>query len=103
MWGLLFGTGFFWVPGVGPFVVGGPLVAYFVGALETTAVTGGMSALGAAIFCIGIPKDSVVEYESSIQAGKFLVMVHGNQNELKKAKATLSQTHAASVNHHVAA
>ena len=40
-WGLLFGSAFFWVPGIGPLVVAGPLVTWIVGALETAAVREG--------------------------------------------------------------
>ena len=47
-WGLLFGSAFFWVPGIGPLLVAGPLVMWIVGALEEAAVVGGLSALGAA-------------------------------------------------------
>ena len=46
-WGLLFGAAFFWVPGIGPLLVGGPLVAWIVGGLEDAVVVGGLSALGA--------------------------------------------------------
>src|SRR6202046_2544932 len=44
-WALLFGSAFFWVPGVGPLLVAGPLVTWIVGALEGAVVTGGLSAL----------------------------------------------------------
>ena len=40
-WGLLFGSAFFWVPGIGPLLVAGPLVMWIVGALEGAVVTGG--------------------------------------------------------------
>ncbi|QDV85827.1 general stress protein [Planctomycetes bacterium TBK1r] len=103
IWGLLVGSGLFWLPGIGAVVVGGPLVAGLVAALENAIVTGGMSALGAAIYSVGIPKDSIVQYESSIEAGKFLVMIHGSTDKLTKAKEALHQTDAASVDHHVQA
>ena len=45
LWGLLFGAALFWVPGIGPLVVGGQLVAILVGALEGAVVVGGLSAL----------------------------------------------------------
>ena len=38
IWALLLGSAFFWVPGLGPLLVAGPLVAWIVGALETAAV-----------------------------------------------------------------
>src|SRR6202451_3487266 len=47
-WGLLFGSAFFMIPGLGPILAAGPIVAYIVGALESAAVVGGVSALGAA-------------------------------------------------------
>ncbi len=59
-WGLMFGSAFFLVPGVGPLVVAGPLVASIVAGLESAVVVGGISALGAGLFSIGIAKDSVL-------------------------------------------
>jgi len=49
LWGLLFGSAFFFVPGIGPIVVGGPIVAWIVGALQGAVVIGGISAVGAAM------------------------------------------------------
>ena len=49
IWGLLFGSAFFWIPGVGPLLVAGPLVALILGGLEGAAVVGGLSALGGAV------------------------------------------------------
>src|SRR5208282_752620 len=46
-WGLLFGSAFFVIPGIGPILVAGPLVAWIVGALESAVMVGGVSALGA--------------------------------------------------------
>jgi hypothetical protein len=59
-WGLLFGAAFFWVPAIGPVLVGGPLVAWIIAGLENAAVVGGLSAIGAGLYSIGIPKDSIV-------------------------------------------
>jgi len=47
LWGALFGSAFFLIPGIGPVLVAGPLVAWIVGALEGATITGGLSALGA--------------------------------------------------------
>jgi len=92
LWGLLFGAAFFFVPGIGPIVVAGPLVAWIVGALESAVVVGGLSALGAALVGIGIPKDSVLQYETQLQAGKFILIAHGTAEEVDRAKALLEQT-----------
>src|ERR1700689_3450317 len=93
-WGLLLGSGFFWVPGVGPLLVAGPLVVWMVGALEEAAVVGGLSALGAALFSIGIPKNSVVQYETEVKNGKLLLVAHGTADEVERARDLLHPTHA---------
>lgn len=89
LWGLLFGSAFFLIPGVGPLVVAGPLVSAILGALEGAMVVGGLSALGAGLYSIGIPKDSIVEYETAIRSDKFVVVVHGTADELARAKDVL--------------
>src|SRR5271170_1820008 len=53
-WGLLFGSAFFAIPGIGPVLVAGPLVAWIVGGLEGAALVGGLSAIGAGLVGIGI-------------------------------------------------
>jgi len=91
-WGLLFGSAFFAVPGIGPVLVAGPLVAWIVSGLEGAAVVGGLSALGAALFGAGIPKDSVLEYETALKSDKFLLIVNGSAAEVTKAKEVLETT-----------
>ena len=60
-WGLLFGSAFFWVPGIGTVLVAGPLVSWIVGALEGALTLGGLSAIGAGLYSIGVPKNSIVQ------------------------------------------
>src|SRR5208282_5898912 len=76
-WGLLFGAAFFAIPGIGPVLVAGPAVAWIVGALEGAVAVGGLSAVGAGLYSIGIPKDSVLKYEMALKTDKFLLLVHG--------------------------
>ena len=97
LWGMLFGAAFFAIPGLGPVLVAGPLVAWIVGALEGAVVVGGLSALGAGLYSIGIPKDSVVKYETAIKSDKFLVLAHGTADEVAKAKDILQTTRPAEV------
>jgi uncharacterized membrane protein len=92
-WGLLFGAAFFAIPGIGPVLVAGPLVMWIVGALEGAVVVGGLSAVGAGLFSIGIPKDSVVKYESALKADKFILLAHGTAAEVANAKDILQTTH----------
>src|SRR5664279_2255542 len=63
LWGLFFGGLFITVPIVGYVAVLGYLATVMIAAIENAAVVGGLSALGAALFSIGVPKDSVVQYE----------------------------------------
>jgi hypothetical protein len=102
LWGMLFGAAFFAIPGVGPILVAGPLVAWIIGALEGAAVVGGLSALGAGLYSIGIPKDSVLQYESALKADKFLILAHGSADEVGKARDILQSTHPMEIALHVA-
>ena len=84
-WGILFGSALFAIPGFGPVLMAGPLVAMFVAALEGAVIVGGLSALGGALSSIGVPNDSIVQYEAEMKIGKFLLIVHGTQEEVELA------------------
>jgi uncharacterized membrane protein len=99
-WGMLFGSAFFWLPGIGTVLVAGPLVVWIVGALEGAAVMGGLSALGAALFSIGIPQNSVLQYETQVKNGKLVLVAHGTFEEVEHAKDLLKQTEATSTTVH---
>jgi hypothetical protein len=86
IWGLLFGAAFFAIPGLGPVLVAGPVVAWIVGALEGAVVVGGLSAIGAGLFSVGVPKDSILKYELALKTDKFLVMAHGTAEEVARAR-----------------
>jgi hypothetical protein len=101
-WGLLFGSAFFAIPGLGPILVAGPLVAWIVAALEGAVVVGGLSALGAGLYSIGIPKDSIVKYEAALKTDQFLLIAHGTAAEVAKAKDIIETTHPAYYTLHAA-
>jgi len=92
LWGLLFGSALFFIPGIGHIVALGPVGGMIVGALENAVIVGGLSALGAGLFSVGIPKDSIVKYETAVKADKFLVIVHGTGDEVTKAKEIIKTT-----------
>ena len=98
-WGMLFGSAFFWVPGIGQLLVAGPLVMWIVGALEEAALVGGLSALGAGLCSIGIPKNSVVQYETEVKNGKLLLVAHRTADEVERARDILRQTRAKTTLH----
>jgi len=100
LWGLLFGSAFFWVPGLGPLLVAGPLTAAIVGGLEGAAVVGGLSALGAGLYSIGIPRDSILKYETAIKSDQYLLVAHGTADEIRKAADILDASDAHEVEVH---
>jgi len=100
LWGLLFGSAFFWVPGLGPLLVAGPLVSWIIGALEGAVVVGGLSAIGAGLFGLGIPKDSILQYETALKTDKFVLIAHGSEAEITRAREILKHTKPETLNHH---
>jgi hypothetical protein len=52
-------------------------------------VVGGLSALGVGLYSLGIPKNSIVEYEKAIKSDQFLVMAYGTEEEVAQAKRLL--------------
>jgi hypothetical protein len=89
LWGLFFGGLFLSIPAIGPVVVLGYLAAMVVSGVETAIVVGGLSAIGAAMYGIGIPKNSVIHYETELKADKFLLLVRGTPAEAARARAIL--------------
>jgi len=90
LWGLFFGGVFLMVPVVGQVMVLGYLATAVASALEGAVAVGGLGALGAALSSIGVPKDSVLQYETALIADKFLVTAHGSATELARAKIILA-------------
>ena len=69
-------------------------------AVESAVMVGGLSALGAALYSIGIPKDSVIDYETAVKADSFLVMAHGSAEEVARAEAILGTAGASRLEVH---
>jgi len=92
LWGVLFGSAFFLIPGLGPVFMAGPLVAAIVSGLEGAVVVGGVSVLGASLVSLGVSRDAAIQYETALAAGKFLLIVHGTPADTAQAKALLHAT-----------
>ena len=88
IWGLLFGSAMLFVPGIGYVLFAGWIVA----ALEGAIVGGGVAALAGALTSIGIPENTVLEYETALKAGKFMVIVHSSAADVDRAKRLLGET-----------
>lgn len=73
-----------------------------MGSLEGALVVGGLSALGAGLYSTGIPKDSIVKYETALQTDPFVLIAHGTAAEVSKAKDIMETTHPTQCTLHTA-
>lgn len=87
--GLLAGIGALAIPGVGPLIAAGPIVATLSG-IGAGGVLGGLTG---ALVGMGIPEYEAKRYEGRVTAGGILVSVHCDNSEwTAKAKDILEQT-----------
>jgi uncharacterized membrane protein len=100
LFGFIFGSAFFFIPGIGPLLVGGPLVGWIVGALEGAAVVGSVDAIAAALYSIGIPKDSILRYETAMKTDKFVLIAHGSADEATRARDIIARTEPETMDQH---
>lgn len=100
LWIFLIGSALFFVPGLGQVIVAGPMVSWIVAALEGAVIIGGLSAIGVALYSLGIPKEKVLKYETFLKANKYLLVVHGALDEVDRAHKILDRTDAAEVTLH---
>jgi uncharacterized membrane protein len=100
--GVLFGSALIFVPVVGHLVILGPLAATLFSGLQGAVVAGGVSALAGALMSIGIPKDSVLRYETALKANHFVLMVHGDSRDLARARDVLKSSAMSSFEQHSA-
>ena len=86
VFGLMLGAmGFFILPALGAFMVLGPLSGMIAGAVGGA----GVGALINGLVTLGIPRDQALKYQEKLQAGEFLVVVHGSANEVARAHEIL--------------
>ena len=92
--GWLAGIGALAIPGIGPFIAAGPIMA----ALSGLGAMGAVGGLAGALIGIGIPEYEAKRYEGRIRSGGILLSVHcDNSDWTKRARQTLVQTGAADV------
>ncbi len=75
--GLLAGIGALAIPGVGPLIAAGPIVA----ALSGAAVGGTAGGIVGGLIGLGIPEIEAKRYEQKLKAGNFLIAVHARTDE----------------------
>ena len=92
--GWLAGIGALAIPGVGPFVAAGPILA----ALSGAAVGGTVGGITGALIGMGIPEYEAKRYEGKIKEGGILISVHtDNSDEVKRAKEIFEQVGAQNI------
>lgn len=86
--GLLAGIGMLAVPGIGPFIAAGPIMAALSGAAIGAAVGG----IGGALIGMGLPEYEAKRYEGKVMAGNVLISVHTeNKEQVRLAREVLEQ------------
>jgi hypothetical protein len=86
--GLLAGIGALAIPGLGPFIAAGPIMAALSGAAAGAAVGG----VAGALIGMGIPEIEAKQYETKLKDGNILVSVHvENSDQRGRAKKVLEQ------------
>src|SRR6204780_1511598 len=89
--GLLAGIGALAIPGVGPFIAAGPIMA----ALAGLGVGGAVGGFTGALIGMGIPEYEAKRYEGRVKDGGILLSVHSDDSTwTKRAKETLEHTGA---------
>jgi hypothetical protein len=86
--GLLAGIGAIAIPGLGPFIAAGPLMAALSGAAAGAAVGG----VAGGLIGLGIPEIEAKRYEGKVRGGNILVAVHVETDAaLKRARSVLER------------
>ena len=89
--GWLVGIGALAIPGLGPFIAAGPIMAALAGA----GVGGAVGGVTGALVGMGIPEFEAKRYEGRLQKGGILISVHcDTSEEVKRAKDILQRTGA---------
>src|SRR5262252_2276834 len=92
--GWLVGIGALAIPGVGPFIAAGPIMAALGGA-ALGATAGGIAG---ALIGLGMPEFEAKQYENKIRSGNFLISVHTEDgDERKRAKEIFERLHASDI------
>jgi hypothetical protein len=86
--GLLAGIGALAIPGLGPFIAAGPIIA----ALSGGAIGMGVGGLTGALIGLGIPEYEAKRYEGKVKEGGILISVHSeNSEETSSAKSIFKE------------
>jgi hypothetical protein len=87
--GLCAGAAFLVLPGVGPVVLAGPIASAVMGGLEGAMAGTALGALAGALVGWGVPENRALKYETHVKGGKFLVLVRGKPEVIRRARNLL--------------
>lgn len=90
VWGFLYSSGLFLVPGVGPVLAAGPVVGILAGAIGAVEDSH-FSALDTALVHYGVPSENLATYERAVKSGHTVLVVHGSRDDVAKAHAVLTR------------
>jgi len=90
----------FMIPGLGPIAVSGPLVAAIVRSFKQGAYKRSLDALREGLYNIGIPKESVFQYESALKNGMCLVFARSGVDEIAEMKSVFVSSKAIEITVH---
>lgn len=94
--GWLVGIGSLAIPGVGPLIAAGPIMA----ALGGAAAGGAMGGLTGALVGFGIPEYEAKQYEGKLKSGNILISVHAEDSkERNAAKEIFERSHASDISY----
>jgi hypothetical protein len=87
--GVLAGVGLLAIPGLGPFIAAGPIMAGLAG----LGVGGAVGGVTGALIGMGIPEFEAKRYEGHLQKGGILLSVHcDTPGEIMRAKEVVKST-----------
>ncbi|MBI3550065.1 MAG: DUF1269 domain-containing protein [Elusimicrobia bacterium] len=89
MWKALSGAGAFWLPGSGHVLAAGAVASSIVRVLEHPPAIAGIGPLGASLYRLGVPQNSIASQELALAEGQLLVIAHGTPQDVAKAKSIL--------------
>lgn len=89
--GWLVGIGVLAIPGIGPFIAAGPIMAMLAGA----GVVGTVGGISGALVGLGVPEFEAKRYETKLHHGRILLSVHSdNHADIVRAKEILQRVGA---------
>ena len=89
--GLLAGIGLIAIPGLGPFIAAGPIMA----ALSGIAAGATLGGIGGALIGMGIPEIEAKQYEGKVRGGNVLLSIHVESSEERSRAKYALETHGA--------